>query len=325
MPWSSCAFPATTITLPFQSRYELAVCPRHFSFYVKCRYIYCTCVCIRTPRLTIHLVQVGLFIKVLRGLHAAEASDITIKLTQREVCLPDGRSESTPFLTFVGKGPDVNVTQDMSITRPYRPDDVDILRKETKSGSMSAYYLDLRSVADKGGLLPRMVDKLRGISDHMTLSTTFEGDLHIQVASCASGGGGRDMTLGSELSGMPVLPAHVKQQAKQLVSTSAEARLQEALANKQGDSVQLDVKHFKRVLDAAPLSEPMNLLLGLNRASGVAHVMFSYANLMEEGGLDKSISVSMLLPLRLDMDDIEMDDDADGSLGARAIHDSDEG
>ena len=134
------------------------------------------------------------------------------------------------------------------------------------------------------------------------------------------------MILGSELSGMPVLPAHIKQRAKQLVSTSAEARLQEALANKEADSVRLDVKHLKRVLDAVPLSEPMNLLLGLNRASGVAHVMFSYANLMEEeGGLDKSISVSMLLPLRLDMDDIEMDDDdEDGHVGPRAIHDNDE-
>jgi hypothetical protein len=101
-------------------------------------------------------------------------------------------------------------------------------------------------------------------------------------------------------------------------SLPAEQQLDALLRAGAARRAHLQLRHLARVLAAASLSAPAQVLLGLPAGGGYAHVMFVYRNPRGNEPFDDSLGLSFKLPVREDDDDIEPgggDDDDDGEEG----------
>ncbi|CAG9467567.1 unnamed protein product [Pedinophyceae sp. YPF-701] len=240
----------------------------------------------------------AVLIRVLRNLHDNDCETIEMKLTNRATAVPNTSDTiRKPYLSFYGTGVNVNVVQDVEISRPFKPGDVEALVDQINAGDLCDFYLDLLPEVSR---LSVVLERLRSISPALSLSATHEGDLHLQARSSG-------VSLGAEISGIDVRPDSVASTARPLREDTAEGRLREAKALGQAVSAEVNLRHVKRALDAAPLTVPMQMLCGINPHAGVVHIMFAYADPnASDMQLDESLDLAMKLPLTVSA---EEDDD----------------
>jgi len=84
----------------------------------------------------------------------------------------------------------------------------------------------------------------------------------------------------------------------------AEQQLDALLRRGAARRAQLQLRHLGKVLAAAALSGPAQVLLGLPRGGGYAHLMFVYRNPRGSEPFDDSLGLSFKLPVR-EEDEIE--------------------
>jgi hypothetical protein len=88
-------------------------------------------------------------------------------------------------------------------------------------------------------------------------------------------------------------------------SLPAEQQLDALLRAGAARRAALHLRHLARVLAAASLSQPAQVLLGLPKGGGYAHVMFVYRNPRGTEPFDDSLGLSFKLPVREEDDEIE--------------------
>ena len=65
-------------------------------------------------------LDLALLSRVLRAAGANDADVLEVKLAMRNVASgPDGANQARPFLTFTSRGANLNMVQDLPITKPY--------------------------------------------------------------------------------------------------------------------------------------------------------------------------------------------------------------
>ncbi|BDA43309.1 hypothetical protein COCOBI_04-3210 [Coccomyxa sp. Obi] len=233
-------------------------------------------------------LEVGLLRRVLQAAGAHDADSLEVKLAMRAV--PTGANTapvSKPFLTFTCRGPNLNMVQDLPISKPHLPAEIDRLVMDKDITQVCPFYLDLQG---EGQRIQAIVDKLRSISATMTLLTTKHGHLHLQVTA-------EQVQLATEVQSLEVLPAAVAKGAQPLTEAAPEGRLQEATRNGDAASAIVQVKHFTKSLHSSQLTQPAQVLCGIGDTGGHVHFMFVYRDPFSEAGYDDKISLSYKLPV----------------------------
>ncbi|KAK9845734.1 hypothetical protein WJX81_000857 [Elliptochloris bilobata] len=237
--------------------------------------------------------EVALFRRVLQAasMHATER--LEVKLAMRKV---PGSDESKPFLTFTCRGPNLHMVQDLPISRPHAPGEVDaLLLSHTQGGAagggaLCPLYLDLLPMAPR---LLMTAAGLKAISGTLRLALARQGHLHLQVA-------GSGVQLATEVQGLLALPAAAADGAPALTHVTAEGRLREALASGDARTAVVQLKHFSRSLQSVLLTNPAQVLCGIAEGGGHVHLVMVYRSQHEDGGFDDKLSVSYRLPVRED-------------------------
>jgi hypothetical protein len=188
-------------------------------------------------------LDVGLLAKALRSAAAAAAQAglgqgdplagvVDVRLTQRVVPTAAGAAAggaaaaagaaapatpaARPFLAFGVRGA---LAQDLPVSRPFAPAEVDRLAGAKDVAELCDYYVDL---ADCGvRWLQQLCERVRGVAEKGVgaVATAASGDLHVSTAAGGGGGGaggggeasgvgagGRPL-LGTLVQGLRVLPA----------------------------------------------------------------------------------------------------------------------
>ncbi|KAK9829193.1 hypothetical protein WJX72_004433 [[Myrmecia] bisecta] len=235
--------------------------------------------------------DLALLSRVLRAAAQNDADMLEMKLAMRSVPVSGGAQPvAKPFLTFVCRGHNLHMVQDLPITKPYPASEIDRLVLEKEVVTLCPYYLDLQGEIMR---LQAIVDKLKSISSSMNLVTTKGGSLHIQVEA-------QGIQLGTEIQGLGVYPAAVAAENTPLATSTPEARLQEALDNGDAFMANIQIKHFAKSLHSSQLTSPAQLLCGIGENQGHVHLMFVYRDPNSEAGFDDNISLSYKLPVRDD-------------------------
>lgn len=174
-------------------------------------------------------LDVSLLAKALRSAAAAAAQAglgqgdplagvVDVRLTQRVVPTAAAAGGATtaatttttpaarPFLAFGVRGA---LAQDLPVSRPFAPAEVDRLAGAKDVAELCDYYVDL---ADCGvRWLQQLCERVRGVAERGvgSVATAASGDLHVSTAAAGSGGGseGGRPVLGTLVQGLRVLPA----------------------------------------------------------------------------------------------------------------------
>jgi HUS1 checkpoint protein len=184
-------------------------------------------------------LDVALLAKALRSAAAAAAQAglggpdgdpgagvVDVRLTQRAVPVAAAAAgagagggggdapppPARPFLAFGVRGA---LSQDLPVSRPFAPAEVDRLAGAKDVSELCDYYVDL---ADCGvrwlqGLCERVRCVAGGAGGEGSVATAASGDLHVSTAAAAGGGGGSLAAqggrplLGTLVQGLRVLPA----------------------------------------------------------------------------------------------------------------------
>ncbi|CAK0780782.1 hypothetical protein CVIRNUC_005173 [Coccomyxa viridis] len=235
--------------------------------------------------------ELALLRRVLQAAGANDAESLEVKLTMRSVPMPGGApSVPKPFLTFTCRGPNLNMVQDLPISKPHMPAQIDRLVADKDITQLCPFYVDLQV---EGPRLQALVNKMKSISSTLTLVTTKHGHLHLQVAA-------EQVQLATEVQSLEVLPAEVAQDAHPLSATSPEARLSEALQSGEAADATVQLKHFSRSLQSSHLTQPAQALCGIGEGQSHVHFMFVYRDPLGEAEYDDHISLSYKLPVLQD-------------------------
>jgi len=149
------------------------------------------------------------------------------------------------------------------------------------------YYLDIQGEQLR---LQALVDKLKSIDSVMTVVTTQQGSLYLQVA--ASG-----IQLASEVQNLHLMPPHEFSDRNMTQFSSPESRLQEAMRREEGHLVVLQLKHFSRSLHSSQVAHPTRLLLGIAEEGAFVHFLFAFPG--ENGQVyNENIALSYIVPIR---------------------------
>ena len=139
--------------------------------------------------------ELKLFERVLHGAFTNQADGLELKLSLRR--LPNappppagaeaGAANTTantantitrPFLTFTSKGSNLNMVQELPISKPLASTEVDALISVIRSESVCPYYVDLIPVVEK---LNNAVTTLKKISETIQVSLVRNGDAHFKA------------------------------------------------------------------------------------------------------------------------------------------------
>ncbi|KAL3150371.1 hypothetical protein ABBQ32_000210 [Trebouxia sp. C0010 RCD-2024] len=234
--------------------------------------------------------EIPLLLRVLKAAGNNAADSLEVKLAMRTLSIgPSTQPVSRPYLTFASKGHNLNMTQDLPVSKPYTAGQIDELNGIKDVTQLCLFYIDLQGEVQR---LQAIADKMKGISATLTLTITRPGDLHLQVS-------GNSVQLGAEVRGLKVVPPNQAMAATPLGANSPEERLQEALQNHDAVTACIQQKHFARSLQSSQLTQPAQLLCGIAE-SGYVHFMFVYKDPMRDVGYDNDISLSYCLPVRED-------------------------
>lgn len=141
----------------------------------------------------------------------------------------------------------------MPISKPFSETAVDEIKHLSSHNELCNFYVDIVPQATR---LQKSIDKLKSISSDVLLSTTKQGDLHLNVSSAG-------VVLGEAITALDVRPDSAFQDASELKAVSAEGRLREARENDEASSACVAMKHIGRALHSCLLSVPDMLLLGI--------------------------------------------------------------
>ncbi|KAG1670188.1 hypothetical protein FOA52_014964 [Chlamydomonas sp. UWO 241] len=95
-------------------------------------------------------VEVGLLLRVLRSASTNGADSLEVKLTQKNMAGKEsvgGERTTQPFLTFTGLGDTMSIIQDVPISKPYSPSEIDQLCESKEVTTLCPYYVDLQPVS----------------------------------------------------------------------------------------------------------------------------------------------------------------------------------
>ncbi len=206
---------------------------------------------------------------------------------------PDGRggTVSRPFLSFRGGGTDVQLVQDMPVSDPLRPAQVDEL-KEYCDFVMQPYYLDVQPYI--ATTLLAVLDRLKGMSGNVAVAVLPTGDLHVRAEEPG-------MEVGVELRGLKILPEGVAM-AEGGLGTGGTPAQRLAQGKTQGlvSEVVMQSKLLHRALSATQITQPHQVLLGVPQEGGCVHVTLVYKNPNAANAYDDSMYMSMHLPVCVD-------------------------
>lgn len=205
---------------------------------------------------------------------------------QRSMPSPDGRGTvSRPFLSFRGGGTDVQLVQDMPVSDPLRPAQVDALN-ECRDVDMQAYYVDLQPHC---ATLLGVLDRLKGMSGNVAIGVLPTGDLHVRVHEPG-------VEFGVELRGLLVLPADAAVDARSLGGATPAQRLAEGQQGGMVSEVVMQSKLLAKALGATQITQPFQVLLGVPHEGGCVHVTLVYKN-PQASEYDDSMYMSLHLPV----------------------------
>ena len=101
-----------------------------------------------------------------------------MKLALRRVAGGNAENATRPFLTFTSKGSDLNMVQDLPVSKPYSSTEVDALVRIIRSESVCPFYVDLIKVIEK---LSHSLATLKKLSNTIQVSLVKNGDTHFQA------------------------------------------------------------------------------------------------------------------------------------------------
>ncbi|KAL0029993.1 hypothetical protein WJX77_012183 [Trebouxia sp. C0004] len=232
--------------------------------------------------------EVPLLLRVLKAAGNNAADSLEVKLAMRTMSGgPSCQSVSRPYLTFASKGHNLNMTQDLPVSKPYTAAQIDDLNSVKEVTQLCLFYVDLQGEILR---LQAIAEKMKGISSTLTLTITRTGDLHVQVS-------GSSVQLGAEVRGLPVAPLSQGSNATPLRANSPEERLKESAQNNDALTACIQQKHFAKSLQSSQLTQPAQLYCGIAE-TGYVHFMFVYKDPMKDAGFDDDISLSYQLPVR---------------------------
>ncbi|KAF5831845.1 DNA damage checkpoint protein [Dunaliella salina] len=246
-------------------------------------------ICSKHYNLIAFNVELGLLLRVLRAAGANQAELLEVKLTQKAAPAAAASTpvESRPYLTFTGRGPNVNLVQDLPISKPYVPREIDRLVQSKEVPTLCPYYVDMQPCTIT---LQAMVDKMKSISDTLVFATCKNGDVHINVAAV-------NMMLGLQAQSLNVFPQHVVPVLANDRSLPAEQQLQAAVEAGDATVVHVPLKHLARVLAVSALTGPSQILFGLGEEHSCVHIMFVFRDPTKDAAYDDSVALSFKLPL----------------------------
>eukprot|EP00879_Flechtneria_rotunda_P024167 GHRR01025614.1.p1 GENE.GHRR01025614.1~~GHRR01025614.1.p1 ORF type:complete len:169 (+),score=62.64 GHRR01025614.1:800-1306(+) len=104
--------------------------------------------------------------------------------------------DNKPFLCFVAKGPNLSLVQDLPVSKPCTPSEIDQLVAAKDVANLCPFYLDLASA---GPRLAAVVERMKALSSTVQAALCKYGDLHIQVTEI-------NIMLGALFQGLSVYP-----------------------------------------------------------------------------------------------------------------------
>lgn len=178
----------------------------------------------------------------------------------------------------------------MPISKPYSESAVEDVRLIAQVASICPFYVDIINEVPR---LQAVVDKLKQLSQDVTLTTAKQGDLHLVVATSG-------VVLGEGIRGLRVRPIEAQAQANPLQSITTEGRRREAEQLGDGVSACVAVKHLGRALHSSLLSHPGILLCGIAENGMFIHLLFGFNN-PTGPGFDDDVSLSYKIPVKEEM------------------------
>ena len=128
--------------------------------------------------------ELKLLERVLHGASANQADALELRLSVRHIPDRSGRDggggdTTKPFLTFASRGSNLSVVQELPISKPFVPSDVDRLVRLIESDNVCRFYLDLQPILSRlGGAM----DKFRRVADTVQIALVRNGDAHFQAS-----------------------------------------------------------------------------------------------------------------------------------------------
>lgn len=231
--------------------------------------------------------------RVLAAVCRNNVEVLHMRLTMRTVQSGAG-SQSRPFLSLeTSSESSVHMKQDLPISSPFPPSEVDALVRSMDPG-ICGWYVDLLPHIQG---MQTVTDKMKPLSgDAVTLALTRSGFAHLQVVAPA-------VQLGAEFRGLSILPAaQATSTSDSTMSGGAEARLEEALRTRDGCEVSLRLKHLQKALSASGQLCLRQLLAGIGDGSSHVHMMY----IMEPraGSAESDDDAGVELQLRIPVIDV---------------------
>lgn len=212
--------------------------------------------------------------------------------TPHAAAVADNNDDYDIRCAWSSQGANVNMVQDLPITKPYSGQDMTSLVTATQHPTLCPFYVD---IAPAGPRVQAFIDRLKSIGDSIHFSTCKNGDLQLQALTTSA-------RVGTQLQDLLVLPPQ-EPAAECDRSLPPDQQLEAATAAGDAATAVLPQKQLARVLHAAPLTSPLQVLMGVAGHGGYVHVMFVYAadgggGGGSGGGYDAASSFSFKLPTK---------------------------
>mmetsp|Transcript_31563 Transcript_31563/g.68223 ORF Transcript_31563/g.68223 Transcript_31563/m.68223 type:complete len:320 (+) Transcript_31563:197-1156(+) len=234
--------------------------------------------------------ELNLLERVLHGAYTNQADGLEMKLALRKVRSGD-RMENRPFLTFSSKGSNLNMVQDLPISKPFASHEVDGLVDVIRSESVCPFYLDLVPVMDR---VVATVATLRKMSDTVLVSLVRTGDAHFQAFQQW-----QLNTVGAEYRHLEVIPEAEGSRDRDVSQQSSPTRrLDKAREKDLHATLAVSSKQLARVLAVHAFTKPTKLLCGIDQNANFLHLLFVYVDALRDAVTDKE-SMSIKLSARL--------------------------
>ena len=123
--------------------------------------------------------ELKLFERVLHGALTNQADQLEMKLSLRRVgneVNENGTAATRPFLTFTSKGSDLNMVQDLPISKPFPSTEVDALIRIIRSESVCPFYVDLVNAMEP---LQKSASVLKKLSSQTEFTLTMGGVVEV--------------------------------------------------------------------------------------------------------------------------------------------------
>lgn len=139
-------------------------------------------------------------LRVLRSAAAQHVDRLEAKLLQKAAPAPGAdEPEQRPFMSFTARAQGLTIVQDLPISKPFVPSEIDRVAAAKAVQSYAPLYLDLLS---GGARLPAVIERLKAVGPVLRLAACSNGDLHLRVSAT-------NVALGAQLQGLTVMPASV--------------------------------------------------------------------------------------------------------------------